>query len=292
MKINKTVHIAITNQKGGAGKTTTANSIAILLSETFNKKVCLIDCDQQANTTKMFVQGREIEEAKQLTDSIIEYDGKFSNNILTLSHLLTNKEQDVFKIIHPTKYPNLNIIASSLELNIAIKHISSSAKHLKSKLNNLNGAYDFIIYDCAPSTDVLLSNILAASDLVLIPIQPEQQSIDGMNQTIKFINETQHLENHSLNFKVFLTMLDKRLKMHREFVDDFARVDFNAKAIVFNTLNGKHRLKTSIRRQTAPVEKSANNNEVTHFTLLTGTKRPGVAEDYYMLVEELLKEVE
>ena len=98
--------------------------------------------------------------------------------------------------------------------------------------------YDLIIFDCAPATDNILSNVLNASDECIIPLQPEFQSISGTMQTIDFINQASMMDNPKINFRILITMANRNIKLHKEFINELNRLDGNKLAKVFNNLSG------------------------------------------------------
>lgn len=280
--------IAITNQKGGVGKTTTATAIAIAVAELYGKKVLLIDTDPQANSTKQFT-GNTVKSGSDLIDYIIDYDpDNFDSERITLSHLLMRKVTNVHDAIVKTHYDNLDFIATDLNLNYAKKFISSSAKYIKSIIEPLKDEYDLIVFDCAPSTDNILYNVLNAVDCCYIPIQPEIQSIDGLMQTIIFANQVYDLDNPNLNFKLVITMFDSRLKHHKEFEDNLARLSNNASASIFNHIPGEHVLFSTIRKQSACVDRSNSFTNQKHFILENGSRKPKISNEYLVLVKQIL----
>lgn len=284
----KCIVIAITNQKGGVGKTTTATALSIAASELFGKKVLLIDTDPQGNSTKQFA-GNTIKSGSDLVNYIIHYDqDKINDEQITLSHLLMRKVTDVNKAIIHTKYLNLDFIGTDLNLNIAKKYISSSAKYIKTIIEPLKNEYDLIVFDCAPSTDNILYNVLNAVDCCYIPIQPEIQSIDGLMQTVVFANQVFDLDNPTLNFKVVITMFDSRLKHHREFQENLFKLNDNVDAHIFNHIPGNHIVFNKVRKQSAWIDRSNSFANQKHFILQEGSKKPLVTDEYIGLVKQIL----
>ena len=280
--------IAITNQKGGVGKTTTATAVSIAAAELLGKKVLLIDTDPQANSTRQFI-GNTVKSGSDLIDYIINYiPDEINNEQITLSHLLRRKVTDVHQAIMKTDYKTLDFIASDLDLNFTKKFLSSSAKYIKAIIEPLKNEYDLIVFDCAPSTDNILYNVLNAVDCCYIPIQPEIQSIDGLMQTILFANQAYDLDNPHLNFKVIITMFDSRLKHHREFITNLSRLVNNPDAHVFNHIPGKHITFNTIRKQSACVDRSNSFAKQKHFVLENGSKKPKISNEYFELVKSSL----
>ncbi len=214
--------IAIVNQKGGVGKTTTSINLSSSLG-LLGKKVLLIDLDPQSNTTTGLGVGRE-----KIKKSIY-------NVILG--------DCDIKESIIKTPFKNLSIIPSTIELaGIDMELIQISlqdnkfviSEQLKKQLDTIRDRYDYIIIDCLPSLGTLTINALAASDSVLIPIQCEFYSLDGVQQLLQTILKVQQSINPHLDIEgVLLTMLDGRTLLGLEVVED-VRKFFNEK--VFSTI--------------------------------------------------------
>ncbi len=214
--------IAIVNQKGGVGKTTTSINLASSLG-LLGKKVLLIDLDPQSNTTTGLGVSRE-----KIKKSIY-------NVILG--------DCDIKESIIKTPFKNLSIIPSTIELaGIDMELIQISlqdnkfviSEQLKKQLDTIRDRYDYIIIDCLPSLGTLTINALAASDSVLIPIQCEFYSLDGVQQLLQTILKVQQSINPHLDIEgVLLTMLDGRTLLGLEVVED-VRKFFNEK--VFSTI--------------------------------------------------------
>jgi len=189
--------IAITNQKGGVGKTTTSVNLAAALAY-LNKKVLLIDIDPQANAT----QGIGIDRIhiKKSMYSIIVGEIDFNEVILESSH------------------PNLNVAPASIDLAGADLELAGvkigREKRLKNKLEAIKEDYNYIIIDCPPSLGLLNTNALSASDTVIIPVQCEYYALEGLTQLLSTIRLTQKVFNPNLSIEgVLLTMLDQRTKL-------------------------------------------------------------------------------
>lgn len=208
--------IAVTNQKGGVGKTTTAVNLSACLAQC-GKKVLLVDSDPQGNATS----GTGID---KMTLSSSIYD------------MYMNGE-DIRDIILHTKVPNLDIIPSSIDLagiEIELATIPNKELLLRNSLKRITDDYEFIIIDAPPSLGVITVNILTAADEVLIPIQCEFYALEGLSQLIKSISMIKQALNRRLRIGgILLTMFDNRTNLSQQ-VSDNVREYFPEK--VFNTV--------------------------------------------------------
>ena len=214
--------ISLVNQKGGVGKTTTSINLSSSLGHV-GKKVLLIDLDPQSNRTT----GLGVDRAK-IKKSIY--------NVIM-------GECEIKEAIIKTQFKNLSIIPAMIDLagvDIELIQISVQDKEfviteqLKKQLEMVRDRYDFIIIDCPPNLGILTTNALAASDSVLIPIQCEYYSLEGVNQLLHTVLKVQQKVNPNLSIEgVLLTMLDGRTLLGLEVVED-VRKFFNEK--VFSTI--------------------------------------------------------
>lgn len=214
--------ISLVNQKGGVGKTTTSINLSSSLGH-LGKKVLLIDLDPQSNSTT----GLGIDR------------GKIKKSIYNV----IMGECDIKETIIKTPFKNLSIIPALIDLagvDIELIQISVQDKEfiiteqLKKQLDTIRDRYDYIIIDCPPNLGILTTNALAASDSVLIPIQCEYYSLEGVNQLLHTVLRIQQKVNSNLDIEgVLLTMLDGRTLLGLEVVED-VRKFFNEK--VFSTI--------------------------------------------------------
>ena len=208
--------IAIANQKGGVGKTTTSVNLAASLG-VLEKKVLLIDADPQANSTSGL--GIDVEAVEIGTYQLLE-------------HTNTAKEA-----IIKTNTPNLDIIPSHIDLvAIEIELVDKESREymLKKALEDIKNDYDFIIIDCAPSLGLLTLNALTAADAVIIPIQCEYFALEGLGKLLNTIKSVQKIHNAALDIEgLLLTKYDSRLRLSNQVVEEVQK-HFND--MVFKTI--------------------------------------------------------
>ena len=201
--------IALVNQKGGVGKTTTSINLAASLG-VLRKKVLLIDLDPQGNSTT----GVGIDKS-QTKKSVYDL-------------LIDNAE--LKETIIKTKFKNLHIIPATINLagvDIELMEMSrndpnfSKGKQLKKHIDEAKKTFDYIIIDCPPSLGILTTNALTAADSVIIPVQCEFFALEGIMQLLNTIMWAQKNLNPTLDIEgVLLTMLDNRTNLGLEVVED------------------------------------------------------------------------
>lgn len=246
--------IAIANQKGGVGKTTTTINLSACLAEK-NQKVLVIDIDPQGNTTSGF--GIEKDELENTVYELVLGDAKLEDCIVK------------------NAIDNLDVLPSNVELagaEIDLIGVESREYILKNKIASIVDNYDYIIIDCPPSLTMLTVNAMTTADTVLVPIQCEFYALEGLSQLMHTISLVQQRLNPNLEMEgVVFTMYDARTNLSLQVVEN---VKENLKQTIYKTI-----IPRNVRLAEAPSHGMPIN--------LYDSKSAG-AESYRLLADEVM----
>ena len=198
--------IAMVNQKGGVGKTTSAVNLAAAIGH-YGYKVLLVDADPQGNATSGL--------------------GINKRDVLKSSYDVIVGGADIQSVIRTTAFMGLDILPSNMNLagaELELVDLEGREARLRNALAQVKDKYDFIIIDCPPSLGLLTVNVLCAADSVIVPIQCEYYALEGLSQLMNTIRQVKRLYNSYLELEgVLLTMFDGRLNLTQQVVGEVKR---------------------------------------------------------------------
>ena len=249
--------IAIANQKGGVGKTTTAINLSAALARA-GKMVLLIDLDPQANSSLTFLAQDAID--------------------LSIYELLTDNLADSREVIRPTAVRGLDILPSRISLaKFESKLIGEfdAPFRLKDKMDGIADAYEYVVIDTPPTLGLITVNALVASDYLIVPIQPSYFALEGTDDLLDTVEKVKARPNPNLKVMgVLITLLDKRTTLARDIHEQIKGV-FGEK--VFDTVISK-----SVRLEESPAYKES---------IFTFAPNSSGAVEYAKLCEEVMRRV-
>lgn len=249
--------IAIANQKGGVGKTTTAINLSAAFARA-DKRVLLIDLDPQGNSTLSFLE-----------------HGAFD---LSVYDLLTESQIAFSDVIKPTKVHGLDILPSRINLaKFESKLIGEfdAPFRLKDRIEGIKRDYDYVVIDTPPTLGLITVNALVASDYLLVPIQPSYFALEGTDDLLETFEKVKARPNPNLQILgVVITLLDKRTTLAKDIHDQIRQV-FGEK--VFDTVISK-----SVRLEESPAYKE---------TIFSFAPNSSGATEYFNLCQEVMRRV-
>jgi len=250
--------IAIANQKGGVGKTTTSVNLAASLG-VLEKKVLLIDADPQANASSGL--GINVDTVEIGSYQVIEHTASAKDAIVA------------------SNAPNVDVLPAHIDLvAIEIELVDKAEREymLKKAIDDLKLEYDYILIDCAPSLGLLTLNALTSADSVIIPIQCEYFALEGLGKLLNTIKSVQKIHNETLDIEgLLLTMFDSRLRLSNQVVEEVQKHFSN---MVFETI-----IQRNVRLGEAP---SFGESIINYDVSSKG------AANYLSLAKELIKKNE
>lgn len=233
--------IALINNKGGVGKTTSCLNIGVALS-LFNKKVLLVDIDPQGNLSDAFLNINQIQH--------------------TIKDLLEGTIKDINEVLIKGVKNNIDLLPSNNLLNGTEEKLLNQMSRetiLKRILDPIKSNYDYVLIDCPPSLNLLVLNSLTASSEAIIPIAPEYHALTGTNTILQTIGQVKSLLNSNLRLTgVFITKYDERTNNDREIKE---AIQNNFKSLCYKTIirtNVKIKDATNIHKSVIDIDPTCN----------------------------------
>ena len=278
------IKICFYNQKGGIGKSTSSQNIAVGLGKK-GMRVLVVDMDPQANTTNMFLNTDDTLSVSRM-DEIMNAFNEETNALDLLANYLISKRVDktiadvlvdpsiVQEVIQESQYENVHIIPSNIDLIQVDRQILVGSKRqdnlLERALDRVEDLYDVVIIDCPPAVNVCTLNAVRASNNVIIPIKVDRGAAEGFIRTVETIKELEEEYDQSVNWQVLLCMVNRN------------KVDAKFEAMM-KKLFGDRIINTTIRTQSKAVTDASFAK-----TILVDDPKVRVAMDYLNLVDEMI----